>query len=171
MKQTKQAQKISENNPHGKIIAAWAFPEFVKYQRTAVWYTITVIAGALCFFYGIFTRNFLFSLIVVMVALIFFLYHIKHPLNIKFAITEDGIGLGNAFYLWKDLQSFWIIYEPPEVKQLYLQTKRFFPGALSVPLEKENPVKVRAALLKYLPEDSTKTTELASDTFSRILKI
>ncbi len=160
------------DNPHGKTLAIWSFPEFVKYERGTGWYFWAMACGVGLFLYAIFTGNFLFALIVVMVALVMFLDHSKkQPASLRFAITEDGLEMANDFIPWKDITKFWIIYEPPEVKRLYVQTKRISLGRLSIPLEKENPVKIREVLLKYLPEDLTKESEATSDALRRILKL
>ena len=120
--------------------------------------------------YAFYTRNFLFALIVVMMALMLFLQHQRSPKKITLTITSGGIKLANQNIPWKDITKFWIIYQPPEVKKLYLATSRFLMPQISIPLEQQNPVQLRELLLKYVPEDLTKQEESNVDALSRILK-
>ena len=120
--------------------------------------------------YAFFTINFLFALIVVMLALILFLQHTRSPRQITCTIRSSGVTLAQNDLPWKDITAFWIIYQPPEVKKLYLATKRFLMPQISIPLEQQNPVQLRELLLKYVPEDLTKQNESNVDTLSRILK-
>ncbi|KKU49315.1 MAG: hypothetical protein UX68_C0001G0063, partial [Parcubacteria group bacterium GW2011_GWA2_46_9] len=71
----------------------------------------------------------------------------------------------------KDLKSFWIIYEPPEVKMLYFDFKNAWRPRLPIPLQDENPIEVRRLLLKYLEEDLSRESEPTSDALSRLLRL
>ncbi len=163
--------------------ASWSFLEFPKYTRGKAWYVGAGVVGAILIAYAFFTHNFLFALIVVMMALIIFLQHTRSPKKITCSIGAGGIKLARQNFAgqnlgwlarqdipWNDITKFWIIYQPPEVKKLYLATKRFLMPQISVPLEQQNPVQIRELLLKYLPEDLTKENESNVDTMSRILK-
>lgn len=154
---------------HGKILMSWEFSEYPKYERTLGWYIgATIIFFGLLLF-AVFTANYLFALIILMVAIIIFIYNLKQPAQINFVITEDGIKIGTKFYPWDDFKNFWIIYKPPEVKTLYFDFKGLRPN-LPIYLEDQNPVKVREILLQYLKEDLTREKEPAGDELARWLK-
>ena len=93
------------------------------------------------------------------------------PAQLMVSIFEDGIQAGENFYAYRDLKSFWIIYEPPEVKTLYFDFKSAWRPRLPVPLAEENPVEVRRFLLKYLEEDLSRESEPTSDALSRLLRL
>ena len=115
--------------------------------------------------------NFLFAMIVIITVLIIILRAKREIPKVDFKITQDGIELGSSFYEWSRIKNFWIIYKPPEVKKLYFRLKATFPFSLSIPLEKQNPVKVRRILLKYALEDLSKEEESFADFLGRSLKI
>jgi len=105
-----------------------------------------------------------------MFTLIIFLHSTKKPDKVSLAITEDGLEVGNNFYLYKEIKKFWIIYEPPDVKNLYFDFKGLRP-TLIIPLENKNPVQIRKILLDYLDEDLEKEDESLSEYLGRKLKI
>jgi hypothetical protein len=162
--------KNETNNEHGKTLISWEFLEYVKYPRTIGWYIGFVLIFAGLLLYAILTKNFLFAVIIVMFSAIILLYRTREPAKIKFSIVEDGIEIGTKFYPWEDIKNFWILYNPPEVKKVYFDFKGWKP-TLPIPLENQNPVKVREILLQYLKEDLKRESEPAGDELERLLKI
>ncbi|MFA6908438.1 MAG: hypothetical protein WC289_00965 [Patescibacteria group bacterium] len=156
---------------HGKTLLSWSFPEFVAHQRSRTWYILAILAilGALVF--SIFTTNPLFAVIIVITAIIIVFRNRRAPADIPFAITEDGIEVGKVFYRYDALTAFWIIYEPPEVKRLYMSFRNTLRTNLSVSLENENPLKVREILLEYVEENLEHENESLSDAFQRVFKL
>ncbi len=160
----------NKSKEHGKVLAEWKFPETIKYSRSRGWYIGAGICGVALLVYAVATKNFLFGLIIILFALTLFITQRK-PADVGFKITEDGILIGSRFYPYKEIKNFFIIYEPPEVKSLYFNFKNIFNPHLPIPLEKQDPVKVRKILLEYLPEDLTKEDEPFSDQISRMFKL
>lgn len=170
-----QPYTSSKNQPeeedHGEIFASWEFPEFIKYQRNAAWYVTAFLIGGLFLVYAIWTYNFLFAFIIIMLGFIIILYIIKEPITIRFKITEDGLELNHHFYPYKEIKAFWVIYEPPEVKNLYFEFKSAIKPKFSIPLLAENPLEIRKMLLKYLNEDLEKEEESTTDLLERKFKL
>ena len=156
---------------HGKTLIKWHFPEFEQPERSVSWYIILFIIFASLLVYSIITLNFLFAIIVVMVVVILFLQQRKNPIELEIKITEAGIEVGEKFYAYKDLDKFFIIYEPPEISNLYIEFKSRLKPDLSIPLKKENPIKVRDILMDFLLEDVDKEEEPTSDFLTRWLKL
>lgn len=178
---------------HGKILASWKFSEFIKPERTKAWYFWALLIVGGLFIWAIITFNFLFALVILMIVFILLLHNKREPQELEFKITEDGLVIARSlnrnegrqsnpvvndkaivsqrFYSYKEIKSFYIIYEPPQVKTLYFQLKSSLRPRLSIPLETQNPLKIRKILLKYLEEDLEKDTEPLSDQLARILKL
>jgi len=155
---------------HGKTLIKWHFPEFEQPERTISWYIVLFIIFAALLIYSIVTLNFLFAIIIVMVVVILFLHQRKNPIELEMKITEAGIEIGEKFYSYKNLDKFFIIYEPPEISNLYIEFKSNLKPDLSIPLKKQNPIKVRDILLDFLLEDVDKEDEPSSDFLTRLLK-
>ena len=155
---------------HGKTLIKWHFPEFEQPERSMSWYVILFVIFAALLIYSIITLNFLFAIIIVMVVVILFLHQRKDPIELEIKITEAGIEIGDKFYAYKELDKFFIIYEPPEISNLYIEFKSNLKPDLSIPLKKENPIKIRDILIDFLVEDIDKEEEPTSDFLTRWLK-
>lgn len=182
-------QDTNEELDLGEIYATWQFPEHIKHIRSKKWYilfslvylVILLIAifglyiplapGSSAIKFGIdFDRSPLLAIIMVMFAIIYMYLERKDIENFSIAITEDGILLNNKLIEYRDLNDFYIIYYPPQIKNLYLQPKNFLSRLIVVPLEDENPVLIRKALLQYLPEDLAKEHMPTTESISRLIK-
>lgn len=169
MPQDNNSQK--ENFNTGKVLIEWPYPEFIKYERGKKWYIKLFIISGLFLIYSIITKNFLLSIIIVMFILIIMLRDKKEPRKINFAITDVGIMIGDRFYPFREFNNFSIIYEPPQVKVLYLVFKSKITPRFSVSLEDQDPGKVRNIIQNHLNEDLDRNGESLSDALGRWLKI
>ena len=156
---------------HGKTLVSWQIDEYQHYQRGVGWYVGAALVGGGLLVYALFTLNFLFALILVIFGIILAMTAGAKPRRIPVSITEDGMEIGHRFIPWKDARCFWIIYEPPEVKNLYLDFKSPIRPHLSLCLEQTDPNVVRRSLLPYVEEDLTKEDEPLTDFLARVMKI
>jgi len=79
-------------------------------------------------------------------------YTLKKPREVRISITPRGVNTGYTLYEFDNLKSFWIFYDPPEVKELSLRSKKILMPYVKIPLGDKNPVKIREMLIQYLPE-------------------
>lgn len=150
----------------------WTFFENQTQSRSLGWYIIASIIALGFLTYAIIDNNYLFALIIVLLAFIYYTQARTKSLEIPFILYATGIQIGDRFYLYREFKDFAIVYEPPAVKRLYLHSKTMvLRHELSIPLNDQNPIKVRKILLDYLPEDLEMEKESGSDTASRVLKI
>lgn len=151
------------------IILTWRTPEFIKYSKDNSWYwAVGIIFASLVFVFLVlesFTGAILFGLIATMVIV----YGAKDPKMINASITEDGVLLGGLFHDYEeDLRSFWINYQPGEVKELILRTNAAFHPHLHISIEDEDPNEIRKALIDFIPE--VKIEESLMDIIARKLR-
>lgn len=167
--EVKKEDEIKED--HGKVLMEWTFPEYEQYQRGKSWYITAGIVSILFLIYAIVTANYLFALIIIMVDLIILIQTNRKPDKVEFQITEEGIYIGDAFHSYSEINKFWIIYNPPKSKTLYLNYNSTLKPDITIPLENKNPLKVRDTLLEYLEEDLTKEDDSSSEQIRRFLKL
>lgn len=170
---TQETQKVfGRNVDKGRILMQWAFKEYEKHDRSRWWYVTAAVIGGLLLIYAILQASFLFALIILMFALIIFTHHRNEPLELYFTVYETGIQIGDRFFLFREINNFAIIYEPPLVKRLYIVPKgRVLRTELSIPLGDHSPLDVRSLLIDFIEEDLDRESESASDTFTRLLKL
>lgn len=160
-----------EKKDHGKILASWQFPEFIKYKRSLGWYLVAIIIMAALLVFSVWQKIYLLVLIVAMFVVIYYVRGKRESRTVTINITEDGIELDETFYEYRGIKNFWIIYNPPDVKKLYFSFKSGLRPSFSISLENQNPLRVREILLKYMQEDIEKDDESFTDGLMRILKL
>lgn len=155
----------------GRAFAAWTIPEYTQHERNRTWYWTAGIVAAVLLVYSVWTANFLFAVLILLTGIILYVQHNERPALLMVQLRSDGVQVGEGNYSFKDLKSFWIIYEPPEVKTLYFDFSSNWLPRLPVPLQDEDPVAIRRFLVQYLPEDLSREGEPTSDALSRIFKL
>lgn len=162
---------IDNSTVVGNTLLEWSVAEYEQHIRPLAWYTIMTIVGALLVGYAIFTDNFMFAIIIVLFAIIIFLQSHQEPIVVPFRITELGLVINNRLYIYSELKDFYIIYEPPEIKMLFIETNSTIRPRLRIPLMDMNPNEVRSLLLEFLEENLQKEEEPFSDKIAREWRI
>ena len=155
---------------HGKKLFSWAFKEYESQERSKTWYTIFFIALGLMMIYAIVTINFLFGIILVMSGIILIIRDRNVPNDVNFSITEIGIEMDNKFYEFSQIADFYILYKPPELKNLYLNFKSLLTPRLIIPLHNQNPLEIRKFLNSFVTEDLEKEEEPLSEVFRKTMR-
>ncbi len=160
-----------ENAVVGATLYEWEIKEYESHNRSRRWYIIAGIIGAAILAYAIISGNYLFCLIVLLMAIIIFLQDAQKALTLMFVITENGVIVGRKFYNFKEIKNFWILYNPPTVKNLYLRTNVGLKTTLQIPLYDYDPRAIQDLLRNFIEEDTTQEDESLSDKIMRALKI
>ena len=155
----------------GEVIFYWTIKEYEKYARGKRWYLIMSLIAGLLILYSVLTANYLFALIIVLFGIILIMQEMNEPMEMDFAICETGIVVGTKYYPYSELEKYWIIYSPPDVKILYFELKGVVFHRLGVNLGDINPNEVRAFLNQYLFEDLENEEEPLSDRLGRLFKL
>lgn len=155
----------------GEILISWMVDEYIAHERGPVWYGAAATIGFGLLIYAIIAQNFLFAVIIVMFGVVIGLTTLRHPDKVPFVVTDLGIGIGSRFTPFKELKSFAIVYEPPEVKTLYIEYRNHILPHLIIPLDEQDPLELRGTLGRFLREDLTKEEEPFMEWLGRLLKI
>ena len=152
-----------------EVLMEWRAPEYKHYDRPKSWYiSLLVLAGGLIL-YSLITSNYLLIIITIILAVIINSLTRKRPDSLSIAVTKRGIKINDKLYTFaEDLDSFWILYDPPELKTLSFKRQQRFMPETSIQLEKQNPLKIREFLLEYLEEEIEREEHMA-DQISRRL--
>jgi hypothetical protein len=116
-----------------------------------MWY---IASGALIIIIlSIFLKNFLLAVIAIISAFTLALYSVKKPDRFKFEIGVKGIKINDKLLEYKEMDHFWINYDPPVRKEIVIKSKNFFAPHKKIPLDKTDPNLARKALKKFLKEE------------------
>ena len=99
-----------------------------------------------------FRQDFLFSVILALVGIVLILraHSTANPSHIH--LDRTGISIDGQKYLYREVGSFWVDYQPPHTKELSLQFKKVHHASIRIPLENTNPLEVRAHMIQFIPE-------------------
>jgi hypothetical protein len=153
----------------GEIFHSWEAPEFEAYEKSRNWY---IAAGLFIFImvaYAIFTNGPIMAVTFILIGIVGFIYSQKDPRTVTFSITSKGVLADKQFYLYENIFSFWIFYEPTHTKVISLHTKASVLPFVHIPIENEDPVKLRELLMQNIPE--IKQDQSLINTIERVLHI
>jgi len=153
------------------VLARWEFDEYPRHERSKKWYMIAALIGAALVIYSLYTNNFIFGVIIILIALIYFLYDLHEPPTVECVITSSGIQVGNKMFKHRDLHHFWIVYKPGEVQSLYLRPRLWSVPRLGIPLQDQDPLQIREILLPYVRENLKEDDEPVTDFMARVFKL
>jgi len=161
---------MPENTNQPKI--SWHVSEHYTHERTKRWYAAAMLILAILLAYAILTANFLFAIILIVASITMILRDKQETAQLAVAIDDDGMHIGKEHFLYAKLKNFWIYYEPDEnAKTLFLEFKNIARPRLAIPLVNQNPLRIRAILLQYLPENLVQEHEPLSEQLTRYFKL
>jgi hypothetical protein len=105
----------------------------------------------------------------VLIGVVGYIFLNRDPQIIDFAVTSDGIIAGKEMYEFDAIKSFWIFYEPHDIKVISLHTKSVLMPYVHIPIHDEDPVEIRRVLLEYISE--VKQDPSLVDTLERLIGI
>ena len=156
----------------GRIVFEWGVREYEQYERSRQWYLVAATLGIGLIVYGLFSANYLFALVIILFGIVLYLHEMQEPIEVYFAITETGIVLGKKYYKYGELEGFWMIYNPPEIKNLYFRLKNVVKFRVKIPLsDLYDPNDIKGYLRLFLAEETEHDEEPLSDRLARLLKI
>ena len=155
---------------HNKLLLSWKAPEYILHQKSARWFIGAGVIMLMLIAYAIYTNSATMAIVFILLAGVYYLTHNQHPKVIDIKITELGIYVGEKFYHYHMINSFWVVYHPPYINTLNLRLAGKTLSKVVIQLDKQNPVEVRKALSKEIPEIEGEEEGL-SDTLTRLLRL
>ena len=157
---------------YGELKMMWTMPEHHVHERGLWWYILFVIVSLSLIFSAIFTANYAFAVIIILLGFLMVLEHYRNPESIPVVIMSTGLAIGNHFHEWKELRDFSIAYQPPDVQKLYVDFHSIRHPLLSIDLPNDiNPNDVRATLKDFVKENLERDEETFADHVQRLYKL
>ncbi len=142
--------KVASNQDRPEL--SWEAPSFY-FNPQKKYLALLVIAlalggGAMLFF----SKDRLTAIFMLLSSSVLVLYSNKKPEVSKIRIDQAGITIGDVLYYYKDLKSFWIHYDPGNIKELSIESRRWYLPYVKVSIENKNPLIIRSLLVNFLAE-------------------
>lgn len=148
----------------------WQAPEFeMIFRREKKWYLYISLILAAIVAYAVYSNSPLMAIVFILVGVLGYIYLNQEARILDFMITEDGVVAGREIYPFENINSFWIFYEPGEMKVVSLKNKSYLLPYIHIPIHDQDPTVVREHLLKFIPEVKQELNMI--DTLERIIGI
>jgi hypothetical protein len=149
----------------------WEAPAYQRHERGSYWYIGMMVVALLFIGYAVWTANYLFAFIIIILATLLVLVGNEKPNRILIQIGRNGIVINGEFLSYDDLRHFAIVYQPPMIKVLYLYPRGTAFRRFRLYLGDQNPVEIRQFLRQFLEEDLDLREEHFSDILGKLLKL
>lgn len=151
-----QRENVQETRPSGryaqKTMLGWQAPEFEVYEKDNKWYAYLSLLLLAIIGYAVYSNSLIMAIVFILIGVILYIQLHKEPMIIDFAITTDGVIAGKEIFEYENIQSFWIFYNPPHEKYVSFHTRGRLVPFIHIAIDDQNPVELRAILIKYIPE-------------------
>lgn len=155
---------------HNKLLFSWRAPEFINHQRSRRWFWIAGILILILVLYALYTNSATMAIVFIVLAGVYYLTHNQEPKIIDIKVTALGIYVDQKFYPYNQINSFWVVYHPPFVQTVNLRLGNKSFTKIVIQLDRQNPVEVREALAKEIPEIEGEGESL-EDAITRLLRL
>lgn len=172
----KKNKRVSRKTPElganafKQVILGWHAPEFLRYERGWLWYTLMLLLDAALIAYAYWTSSWSMLVVFVVLPIVLILHHRKHPKMVKVLISAYGIKFGKRAMAFSDIRKFWIINDDKNLNELHLLTSSRIHPEVVIPMLDLDPAVVRHILVQQVPEWEGKE-ESFLDTLIRFLKL
>lgn len=160
-----EEKKIAERS--ADVLAHWRAPEFETYERNDRRFLYVAFLFIALIAYALYTDSPIMAITFILFGVVGYIHMDKKPRVLDFMITYDGIIAGNEIFKYEALKSFWIFYETDGLKAISLHTDSYLTPYVHIPLQNEDPVRIRELLLGQLEE--IKQEPNIVDAFERFL--
>lgn len=163
------SMRINTQQMPGQIFLTWSAPIQHAVQRTWRWYTVAASVTGLLLLYSVWTQAWTFTLLIVLIAIIYG-WSMRRAIPTKtISIGEYGVQLGTDVMGWNECAGYWLLQGENYV-ELHFERSRGKPRSTKILVGQTNIQDIRAVLSAYTNE-FTDRIERPLDTISRLLKI
>ena len=116
----------------------------------AVIVAMILTAGAVLAMY--FMRDYLFGVLLILGGVAILAGAFRQPESATIRLDKVSISIDDRRYLFSQLKSFWLNYDPPRMKELILVMRRPLLPAMRIPLADTNPLEIRENMVSLVAE-------------------
>lgn len=133
-----------------KTLFSWEAPSRPFRKKDRSYYTTSAILVILLSLISFLFHEFLLIGAILALAFVSYVLAFVPPHKVRYRISTQGITIGEDFYFWHFLDSFWF-KEKEGSKVLHIQTRLRFPYQLMLVIESSDEEKVKKLISRFLP--------------------
>lgn len=150
----KETEPVKEDLPVAKDEKVFSWSGQLYYQsdiKLAI--GISVLFFAIAVLVQIFQKNVITTIFFGLLGVVILLNVGRKPKATDFEVSPIGVRAYDKLYSYREIKSFWVEYDLAlGIQELSLQLRRWYAPYLKIPIEGQNPVQLRSALLEFIPE-------------------
>lgn len=148
---TSQPAQYQSPDPHDDAPVTWTASEFIAHQKGFEWYLGLALGSMLLasVVYA-FTRDFVSSGMIIVVAIAFWAFAVKKPRVLQYVVDDNGITMGQKHYAFSMFKSFSIVDDGAAHSLLLMPMQRFMPS-LSIYYALEDEERILSKVADHLP--------------------
>lgn len=167
-KNLSKSEKLVPKPVPEKNLISWSAPEYIYYEKNTQYFIVGGIFIVILIVVMIIIKEWMTAVVIIIAAIAFFIYSQKKPQTLEYVVTNKGIKIGQRFYSYSKLRSFWIVHNPSSDSIHFEPAKRFSLPVI-VQLGSQKLDLVQKALENYLPEQKDREEDFV-DKISRLIK-
>jgi hypothetical protein len=153
------APKISEAG-EVRTLLTWEAPSRPFRKKNHSYYTTIAILVILLSLIAFLAQEFLLIGVILAISFVSYVLAFVPPGDITYKISSQGITIGDHFYFWHTMDSFWFKQKEGQ-KVVFIQTYLRFPGQLMLVLGDIDEEEVKKTIARFLPfHEIPRTTTL-----------
>lgn len=133
-----------------KTFLSWTAPSRPFRKKDRSYYTTIAILVILLILISILAQEILLVGVLLALAFVAYVLGFVPPEDVEYKISSQGIIIGDHFYFWSNLDSFWFS-EKEGHKILHILTDLHFPGQLMLVLGTQDEEEIKKIVARYLP--------------------
>lgn len=163
------------NRAHGEatkevVSLAWVAQEYPYHEKSLLWFIIAGVILLSLIVYGLLTDGWTFSMALIVAAGAYYVSHRNPPEIVPISVTNKGIKVGKHTFAYPSIQCFWIVYDPPHTRRLYIRLHARLSVNIAIELEDVDVTDLRKQLRKHVSEHAV-SAEPFTDTLIRLLRL
>ncbi|MDI6717813.1 MAG: hypothetical protein QMD86_02080 [Patescibacteria group bacterium] len=139
-----------EIKKHKEDVIRWQAPEFQYYPKDVSWYWMSLVAAIILVAIGLWQKNFLFSIFVIIAELLFLYFSNSYPKIWDFKLDEKSLMIGRKVYHYSEMEFFDIHPINDEFKELVFKMKSKANPYLKIFTHYDDEEKISEFLSDYL---------------------
>lgn len=150
VKETKSFQPHDDSLDPTKTFLVWTAPSRPYHKKDRSYYTTVAILVILLVLIAFMAQEILLTGVILALGFVTYVLAFVPPEDITYKISSQGVTIGDHFYLWQELNSFWFTQKEGQ-QILNILTDLRFPGQLIMLLGSQNEEQVKKIVARFLP--------------------
>lgn len=132
---------------------SWSAAEHEHTGKDITWYLMIGGLALLLLVIAVWQGNYFFAIFVVLAAIMLVNFGRRRPKVFEFRVTEEGVGIGDKFTPFGQLESFMLRERSDALDELIVKQKTYVNPYLRIPVDRTTGARARTLLVTKLPEE------------------